>query len=346
MSDRDHWELRGPVRTADIHRSWRYHKCNSGESSACELTENGDHSIVEFRLDGAISRHWHRNPDGSEITETHAYDPAGLLITVQFETSSGASFLQIYEYDSLGRLTRHLSHGSDGNERVLETYSYDTQGRKTKTHFAPQHTNYHYAVEGSKSFYSVPNATTNITNYNHADRPVELTFNDANGTLLSRVDFTYDESGNLTEEKQTMMVSPFPSLEEQLPPEQLAAVRDLLSGPTTRHLHSYDALGHRIETLRSLFGSLGSERVVMEYNGHGDLITQISDDKSREYGFDDQGQLVDRPGHQSHSETRFLYEYDSRGNWTSKIAEVRHDDHSDFSVSSTEHRAITYFAPL
>lgn len=331
MPDCGWWDLRGPVRTVDILRPSMH---GSG------------HSIIEFRPDGAISRRWHKNPDGSEFTETHTYDVAGLLTNVQFETSSGPSHLWIYEYDSLGRLTRHLARGSDGNEHVLETYSYDTPGSKTKTHFPPSGANYHIAIEGSQTYYTAPNAATIVTSYNRADRPTETLFQDLSGALLSRVDFYYDESGNLTAEKQTLMVSPFPGLEQQLPLEQLAALQGLLTGPSTRCLHRYDAFGRRIETLRSLFGPLGNHRVTLSYNERGDLVAEISDDASCEYGFDDQGQLVDRPGHQSHSETRFLYEYDSRGNWTSKITEFRYDDHSDFSAASTESRTLTYCNPI
>jgi hypothetical protein len=303
MSDRDHWELCGPLRTADIHRTWRYWKRGSGESAACELTENGDQSIVEFRPDGTISRHWHRNPDGSEITETHEYDPASHLASTQFEGSTGPTHLRLYEYDSLGRLTRQLSRDAEGNDHTSESYSYDAQGLKTKTHFAPQLPNYHYAIDGSKAFYSAPNAATIITNYDDADRPTELLFQDASGALLSRVELHYDASGHLTEEAQTQIAPPLTAhLQEQLNPEQMALVQSVLAGPITRLLHRYDSVGNRIETLRSLFGS--------------------------------------------RSEARFRYEYDSHGNWTSKITEGRHDDTSDFSVTTTERRTLTYFDPI
>jgi hypothetical protein len=351
MSDRDHWELRGPVRTADIHRTWRYWKRGSGESATCELTENGDHSIVEFRPDGALFRHWHRNPDGSEITETHEYDPAGRLASVQFEGSSGPTYLRRYEYDPLGRLARHLSRDPEGNERTLESYSCDAEGLKTKTYFVDlaaqlPNTNYSWAVEGSKASYSAPNAAKLTTVYDQADRPRELLFHDANGALVSQVDFSYDESGNLIEEAQTLMVSPFPDLEEKLPLEQLEALRSLLSGYLSQRLHRYDALGHRIETLSSTFGSIGKRRETIEYNPYGDAIAETSEHESREHGFNEEGQTIERPASRQYSDARFLYEYDPRGNWTSKITEVRHDDNSDFSVTSTEQRTLIYFDPI
>jgi YD repeat-containing protein len=342
MSDRARWDLRGPVRTVDVHRTWRYSR-RSPESDACELTESGDHSVVEFNPDGAISRHWHRNPDNSEITSTHAYDPAGRLVSIQSET-----YLSLYEYDQHGRLTRHLSRDADGQERTIDTYSYDDEGRQTKTHSAPQpEMHARYAVEGSQAFYSAHGAATLTTSYNHAGGPTQLLFHDAAGALLSHVEFLYDASGNLIEETQIQAVSPFAKFEENLPPVQLEALRAVLCGPFTQRKHRYDALGNRIETISSMFGSLGRDRETLEYNRYGDPIAQTSEHESLEYGFPDEGgPLESRPGEHHRSEARFVYEYDPHGNWLTKITESRHGDNPDFSVSSTERRTPTYFDPI
>lgn len=331
MADLAKWDLRGPVRSVEILRTW------SGKD---------DRSIVEFRPDGAVARHWHQGRNGSEMTETYTYSAAGQLTNQQFEDSSGQSCLWVYEYDSLGRLARQFSRDASGAEHNVDTYSYDSAGRLTKIHHAPRAANYGHSVDGSKTFYSGPNAATITTHYDDAGCPAGLLFHDSEGALTSRVDFLYDGAGNLIEEAQTHTVSLFASHLHELPPEQRTAIDSVLAGPINRSRHRYDALGRRIQTLRSLFGSLGNERVTMEYNEFGDLIAQTSEHESREYGVDEQGQLVDRPGPHTSSQTRFLYEYDSRGNWTSKIAQVRADDHSDFSSSNSERRAITYFDNL
>ena len=351
MPDRDHWELRGPVRSLDLQRTWRYWKRGSGESDACELTENGDHSTVEFRPDGSISRRWHRNWDGSEWTTVHTYDDAGRLIGIRNESSSGQSHFQVSEHDHAGRLKRQLSRDAAGHERTVETYSYDADGRKTKTHFvdlAAQHpnTNYSWGIEGSKAFYSAPNTARVTTAYDHAGRPKVVLFHDAAGALVSQLDLLYDESGHLIEESQTHVESPFSSFEEQLNPAQREALRGLLSGPIARRVHRYDALGRCVETHSTTFGRLGNHRETMDYNQHGDVIAQTSEDENREYGFDDEGRLADRPATQHRSEARFLYEYDALGNWTSKITETRSHENQDFSVTSTERRTLTYFDPI
>lgn len=346
MSDRARWDLRGPVRTLHLHRTWRYWK-RSAESDACELTENGDQSIVDFRPDGAISRHWHRNPDNSEITFTHVYDAVGRLVSVQSESTHGPAHLQLYEYDSVGRLARYLSRDAGGVVHTIDTYAYDADGRKTKTHSVPRaEGHYGYTIEGSQASYCVPDAATVTTSYNQAGRPTAMLFHDAAGTLLSRVDVLYDASGNLIEETQTRAVSPFAKFEESLPPEQLEALRAVLSGPFTQRIHRHDAHGNRIETVSTMFGSVGKDRETLKYNQYGDPIAQTSDHESREYGLNETGQLDSRPGEESRSETRFLYEYDAHGNWIGKVVEGRHGDKADFSVSSIERRTLTYFHPI
>jgi hypothetical protein len=351
LSDRDHWELRGPVRAVDLQRTWSYRKCGSPVSGACQITENGDHDIVEFRPDANISRRWHQNPDGSEWTTSREYNIAGQLVTVRNESPSSQSNLRLYEYDHAGRLARHFSRNAAGAERNIETYTYDAEGHKTKTHvvdLATQrpNTNYSWGVEGSKASYSAPSAAKLTTEYNLAGRPMAVLFHDAAGALVSQIDLLYDESGHLIEESQTHVISPFSSFEETLNPAQRDALRGLLSGPTAQRIHRYDALGRCIETRSSTFGQLGSQRETMEYNRHGDLIAHASEDENREYGFDDEGHLADRPGTQHRSQARFLYEYDPFGNWTTKITETRSDENQDFSVTSTERRTLTYFDPI
>lgn len=331
MADLAKWDLRGPVRSVETHLAFR---------------DKPDRDILEFRPDGAIARHWHRYQNGLETTETFSYDSTGKLISLQFENSAAQCSLWIYEYDALGRLLRQFSRDASGVERNADTYSHDANGRMTKIHRAPQTTGtYGHSVDG-KAFYSGPHAAVITTIHNPAGQPAEMLFQDSGGALVSRVDFQYDDAGNLIEEAQSHMVSPFASHLHELKPEHRAALESVLAGPMQRSQHRYDEQGRRIETLRSLFGSLGNERITMEYNQHGDLVAQTSREESREYGFDDQDQPVDRPGPHTYSETRFVYEYDSHGNWTSKIAQGRADDHSEFSSSISECRTIVYYDAL
>jgi len=324
MSDRDRFEFRGPVRTVDIE-------------------VDGRSSRHEFRPDGALVRQWHQNGNGSDSTVIYTYDAADHLESVRFESSSGPTSLRRYEYDEAGRLARLLLRDPDGGERVLESCDYDAQGRKTKIFFA--HESVGYGVEGSKEFYSAPNATTIITVYNGADRPAELLFRDAAGALLSRVDFRYDEFGHLIQESQTISESPLPpNVLEQLNPAQREAVRELLGNEAVQSIHRYYSFGRRIETVFSPFGQLSTRRVSMGYNEYGDLSQEITEREQRDFGFKEEGgPLESGPIQRSRSELRFRYEYDARGNWTSKIIESSHGESQDCLVASTERRTLTYF---
>jgi hypothetical protein len=347
-TERDGWGLRGPVHTCRIQRTWYFRRCGA---DACETEERGDTTTLEFRANGSLARNWHRNPDGSEWTTTSEYNDTGQRTTTRSENGAGLMDLQYYEYNTAGQLVRVIAQPNGGGDRIAESYDYDAGGRKKKTFYvdlAAQRPNTHYAwgIEGTDSNYSAPGAATLTTLYNERDQPTNLDFHDRAGRLLSRVEFRYDQDGNLIEEAQM-------NLAERLPPEilaslnqaQLEAVRALLGGgEPIRRIHRYDEQGRRAET-RSRMGLLGEDKKTVAYNDHGDQIEEISEHHQREYGMDDEGQLSDAPTSESasRSEARFCYDYDTFGNWVMKTIESRGGTDQDFTVSSVERRTISYF---
>ena len=80
MTGRDRWDLRGPVRTCRLERTWYVRRRGA---DACETEERTNTTLVEFLADGSLARQWHRNPDGSELAVIYAYDSAGRLATVR-----------------------------------------------------------------------------------------------------------------------------------------------------------------------------------------------------------------------------------------------------------------------
>ncbi|HEV2198505.1 MAG TPA: hypothetical protein VGR73_01695 [Bryobacteraceae bacterium] len=159
-------------------------------------------------MDGSLARHSHDNADGSKWTATHEYNDMGRLTTVRTDNGAGFVDLQFYDYDAAGRLVSIIVRSKGGGDRVAESYEYDVAGRKKKTLHVDvdaQRPNTHYAwgVEGTDSGYSAPGAATLTTHYNEREQPTDLHFYDRAGALLSRVEFRYDEDGNLVEEAQT-----------------------------------------------------------------------------------------------------------------------------------------------
>ena len=348
MTIRDRWGLRGPVQSCRLERTWFSRRCGA---DTCETEEHADMSNVEFRADGSLAREWHRNPDGSEWTTTFEYDRAGQLLNVRTENTSGLVGLQIYEYDAAGRSARLIARAKDGGERVAETYTYDTAGRKKKTLYVDltmQDPNIHttWGVEGSDSSYSAPGAATLTTVYDEREHPTELLFHDVQGRLLSRVEFRYDEGGHLVEEAQSRAEEMLPrELVANLNAEQLATVRTLFGATEPiRQLHRYDEQGRRTET-RSQMGPLGGHRKTVAYNDHGDQIEEVFEHETREYGMDEQGRLSERPTKETvrRSEARFRYNYDTHGNWVEKVIEGRGGVDQEFIVSSIERRLLAYY---
>src|SRR5688500_863858 len=111
MTDRDRWELRGPVQSCRLHRTWYARQCGADR---CDTDERTDTTLVEFRPDGALARRWHHNPNGSESTTVYTYDDSSRLMTVRFESTAGLIDFQRYEYDSAGRLKRIIARTPDG----------------------------------------------------------------------------------------------------------------------------------------------------------------------------------------------------------------------------------------
>jgi hypothetical protein len=349
MTERDRWGVRGSVQTCRIQRTWYSRRCGA---DACEAEERGDITFVEFRADGSLAQRSHRNPDASEWTTTYTYGDTGRLATVRTENNGVIFDLQLFEYDTSGRLLRVIVRPTDRGDRLAESYEYDGAGRKKKTFFvdlAAQRpdTQYSWGVEGTDSYYSAPGAATLTTLYNEHEQPIDLMFRDEEGRLLSRVEFGY-EGGHLVEEAQTVIADTFPP--EMLTSMNLAQRETMLAllganDEPIRRLRRYDDQGRRAET-RSRMGPLGGDRKTVVYNDQGDPIKEVFEHDEREYGIDEEGQLSGSPTTQStnRSEARLRYDHDAHGNWLTKTVESRGGTDQDFSLSSVERRTLTYFS--
>ena len=345
MTERERWGLRGPVHVCRLERTWYSRRCGA---DACETEERSDVTTLEFRADASLVRRRHHNPDGSEWTTTCEYNDQELLTTVRNKDGTGVVTLQLYDYDTAGRLIRVIARPEGGADRVVESYEYDAAGRKRKTFYvdlAAQRpdTQYYWEVEGTDSSYFAPGAATLTTLHNEREQPTALLFHDSAGCLVSRVDFVYDQAGNMVEEVQTNAAETLPpAMVTSLNQAQLATVRALFG--SIRRIHSYDRQGRRVGT-RGGIGPLGGHSKTVAYNEHGDQIEEVLEHDQREHSIDDEGRLSDTATRESvsWSEARFRYDYDVRGNWVTKTVESRGAAGQDFTLSSVERRTIEYF---
>ena len=351
VDQRQGWDLRGAVRSCRVERTWFSRQCGAEE---CETEECSDSGVVEFGKDGLLRNHLHRNLDGSRWRTVYEYDHACRLIerrsSAEGQDGAGTVHIELYQYDELGRPIRTLARTGESGERVTETYLYDEAGRKQKTFHidvASQRadTRYSWGIEGTDSCYSAPGAATMTTAYDELGHPLTVSFHDAAGNLLSRIELTYDQNGKLIKEAQVRAEPVFPpEILESLSEEECAVFSGFLgeSGKFTTRVHRYDENGHRVESSLKM-GPLGGDRISMTYNEYGDIVEQVTENESREYSLGAEESAVQPEKRSvSRSEARFHYEYDAQGNWTVKTVKNRAED-LDFTVCSVDRRSIDYF---
>ena len=339
MKDRDRFGLRGSAKLCEIHRTWYSRGCGP---NACETEERSDLTVIEFRPDGSLQRRWYKNPPpiSSEWTNVYEYTDDNRLAAERTEQRGAVTATKLYEYDSVGRLSRVIILDEGGKQRVAETYSYDDTGTKKKiTHIAPQlpsgSCGTMFGVEGSDVAYGAPGATNITSIYDERGRPVGHLFHDSNEELVSRIDFRYDDRGNLLEEVCSWQKLP-PEMIADISPEQMEAMRMLF---TFSRKHRYDEQGRKIETLSNM-AAKDFDLETFAYNEHGDVISQISESSHSEYDFGEGGGLTPKPDstRSNRSEAQFRYQYDSPGNWIEKIVE-----NPGGPIWSIESRTISYF---
>ena len=185
--------------------------------------------------------------------------PTGRLPESRFDNGVGLTPSSSVDLDD--RLARVIAQNSEGREHVSETNQYQADGRKTQT----QHLDSACIPPGTPFAWAAGEGGEGI---------VAVRLLDGGGRLLMRVDFLYDDAGNVIEEVLTRTDDMLPQeLVAQASPAQLAAFRALLGvDQPARVRHRYDASGRRIESSGSLAGPGSDERKTMAYNDHGDLI--------------------------------------------------------------------------
>jgi hypothetical protein len=335
MTDRDRFALRGSVKRCELHST-----CYSrgSEPDACETEERGAITVIEFRPDGSLQQQWVKNPppNSSEWTSYYEYNGRNQLSAVRTEQDGTVTTSRLYEYDPAGRIARIIVSGKDGKQRVAETYSYEADGRKKKIVYIDPELPFGcgFGVDGTDAAYSGPGATHITSVYDERGRPTEHLFHNGSGELVSRVDMSYDERGNLVEEVCSAQKLP-PELLPQFSPEQLEAARTLFS---FRRRHRYDEQNRRIETSMGMAPN-DVHKDTYTHNDHGEVILQISESVQAEYTVGEKRLVPIPESIRSHRwETQFRYQYDSQSNWIEKIVEA-----PGGPIQSTERRTITYF---
>lgn len=182
---------------------------------------------------------WKSNARGQATT--YEYDNAGRLIsftgpdgTVSLTYDQNSNLLTAtdsagttaFEYDALNRIKKYTdtrgkvivyAYDANGNLNTLTypggkkvNYDYNAANRMTTvTDWAGRVTAYEYDFNGRLKKTVQPNGTITSRTYDEAGRVKQIKDASENGAVISQYDFSYDASGNITEEKGSHENVPF-----------------------------------------------------------------------------------------------------------------------------------------
>lgn len=328
MSDRTRWDLRGPVRTITTHSAERTPK--AGDWMA--------RTVARFRPDGQVSETEHHSPDGSVVRHVRVFDDGGKLTEDQWWTNDVLTNRVLHISDAHGRPSSSKSIDAQGTERDTEVRRYGDDGRRTKVVVL------HVPVDASVGI-AYSSYATDIDGAALS----EVTFQDANHALVSRVVFSRDREGHVLSER-TEFGDPrrmFGPAIDDMAPDERASLMESLKTVLEDHAfslttHTYDAKGRRVETVRRL-GRLSEERVTVRYDDFDNPLEEVRLQVNREMQCSDGiVKIHEAPSDVQH--VRFEYRYDSHGNWTERTVWHRTEPEKDERPSHNERRTIRYFS--
>lgn len=349
MSDREQHGLRGPVKSC-VEETTFPGPPNATNEDGTDKPEIRTWSKTEYDPAGHLIERRHRNPDGSEWVERHAYDASGRLLKVISGMDGGPTTEQAHVYDERGRPLTIINSSAPDNPI---TFRYDERGRKTKEQISrPENYRPNMGIGGSplEAADMPPNLMgggSALTIYDEQDRPIEVQVRDSHGELMSRAIRIYDQQGRIAEEEQ-ILESP----EKILPAEHVARIlqesgRSLeeLRGELTKVMggqkgvhsvaYSYDESGRTTKTLRRVFSHLAT--IETSYNERGDKAAEIT--REKHVGEPEPGTAGPPP----YSEARFSYEYGGHDNWVRQTVFWRLSPDAEFQSSSKHRRILSYY---
>jgi RHS repeat-associated protein len=234
-------------------------------------------------------------------TTTNVYDDAGNLLS----TTDTLGRVKTYSYDG-NRVSTATWYNSDGTVANLLVYCYDKDGNLVQassfagtynltydgnrllTRTDPSGLTLTYSYDGDGNVTSVQDSQGGLTTYqyNAANQVTSKTFQ--NGTTQLRVDFTYDQAGNVLTETRYSDVAG----------TQLAG--------TTQY--TYNAANQVTSILQTAANGVVLGSFSYSYDDAGRLTSQTANGVTTNYAYDATGQLI-QAGSQS-------YTWDANGNQT------------------------------
>lgn len=287
-----------------------------GPVAVCETEhiERGTVTRDSFRRDGQRTEQWHRNRDGFEWSIVRRYDTDGRVL--EEERSAPQAQILAYTYDLAGRLARVDVRSPGGPERTHESYQYKDNQTSVVTHYIdpPLRDRKNVAVSAESMLHISVDAVRIITIRDSKATPTEKVLYDIDNRVIRRVLFRYDTAGRLVAEG------------EAEPDEKIRV--------DMRNSYRYNARGRCIQAVMR-WGASGGQRKTMSYNNLGDLEEERVEPLPAEV-------VLHKRAPWS---THYDYEYDTRGNWTSRTGQVRGLANGAVTHTEVIRRRLKYWDP-
>ena len=212
---------------------------------------------------------------------------------------------------------------------VTDEFQYDEQGRKTRVRkVSPssilrgwEMSEITFEVAEAGGWLSGGGSVT--TRYNENDQPIESLVRDSGGELLMKINHNYTNGRLISETLVIVRVSVSEDM-RQMP----QAFLDQLQGLRVERSYTYDADDRVIRRLTQA--------------GNSKQVGNSKEDESKTYNAqgDEDWTLTIRSGiDDEREEFRYLYQYDSHGNWTERT-KIKTDQPGD---PETQRRTLSYY---
>lgn len=277
-----------------------------------------DRSCTRYEYDSMGRQYrtlrWFGEGELDYLVSVREYDLFDRLIDESEESADGELLHRLsYAYDELGNCIERKSYGEGGEE--LNSTSHDVRGRPTckidplcRVTFL----DYPVGADGNQECrVTDPLCNVTITHFDPLNRMSAVEQLDKAGTVLSRIDYSYDLAGNLIEERR-LATSPLGSRE-------LVTQREF--GPCGRQDLLIEPDGKMTRFIYNSYGELiqkelpDGSSIDFTYDGWGRLSSEKGADYSYTYAYD----LADRLLSSTDSEgQKTELQYDPLGNLISE----------------------------
>lgn len=258
-----------------------------------------------------------------ESKATLEYNQYGDLISY---TDQNKNMVQ-YDYDSIGRRI-----GLTYPDGTQTKYEYDLNDHLVKVETNNDLTTYSYDVLGNLLSTTLPNGSVTSYRYDANNQIEQLKTISKNGTVLSNIEYAYDERGNISSENSTIAskdtsseatswiqtLKTYTYNEE----EQLLSSTHVSGGTTKEYSYLYDQVGNKLAVTETIAG----------------IVT------NKQYKFDNKNALTEEKGGLGVD-----YQYDATGNVSQKryangiVENFKYDAEGMLlSIQSTTGKTINY----